>query len=426
MPWVIRHAAYLLNRYAIHNDGKTSFFRRWNKEHKTPLCEFGLTIQYMVAHHKKMPKLESRFYKGIWLGTDTMTSESIIGISGKIIRTRTIRRQIEPEKYDRQLMDIINAPPWTPVSPTEALQPAMLIPASTTSAKQQATTETQTALETTATNTDSRSKRIATTRNTCSTNGNSTNKSSKKTTTANAKETTTRWDYTRQWAQATKDSRRTTANTKTWTSRATNNKDEDQCNPGDYKERWDNHHDNMWRPTRSKIRKNSTRANGPQHRGTWQEENNRRHEAWGWTNEETRCLLWGEHQGSHTRTTSNNHRIKMGVERQRRQSKSKNSGKRIHWTNRRLRRNLRKHTNILQTSYPSHNGNGQTMDSQSRWHFSSISTCQCCNKRFVHVAPTRVLQWLLANSMETPQSNVRTKELTISMAKSPSANPTRS
>ena len=149
MPWVIRHAAYLLNRHAIHNDGKTSYFRRWNKEHKTPLCEFGETIQYMVAHHKKMPTLESRLYKGIWLGKDTMTSESIIGILGKIIRTRTIRRQIEPEKYDRQLMDIINAPPWTPVTPTEALQPAMMIPANTTSAAQQATTETQTTVETT-------------------------------------------------------------------------------------------------------------------------------------------------------------------------------------------------------------------------------------------------------------------------------------
>ena len=149
MPWVRRHSAYLLNRYAIHNDGKTSYFRRWNKEHKTPLCEFGETIQYMVAHHKKMPKLESRFYKGIWLGKDTMTSESIVGIAGKIIRTRTIRRQVEPEKYDRQLMDIINAPPWTPVTPTEALQLAMMIPANTTSAAQQATTETQTTVETT-------------------------------------------------------------------------------------------------------------------------------------------------------------------------------------------------------------------------------------------------------------------------------------
>ena len=35
-PWqVIRRAAYLLNRFAIHNDGKTSYLRRWNKEHTT-------------------------------------------------------------------------------------------------------------------------------------------------------------------------------------------------------------------------------------------------------------------------------------------------------------------------------------------------------------------------------------------------------
>ena len=163
MPWVIRHAANLLNRYAIHNDGKTSYFRRWNKEHKTPLCEFGETIQYMIPHYKRMPKLESRFYKGIWLGKDTMTSESIIGIQGKIIRTRTIRRQIEPDKYDRQLMDIINAPPWTPVTPTEVLQPTMVIPANRASTKEQVTTETQTMEDTPQTSTHQQQAATSTT-----------------------------------------------------------------------------------------------------------------------------------------------------------------------------------------------------------------------------------------------------------------------
>ena len=47
-------------------------------------------------------------------------------------------------------------------------------------------------------------------------------------------------------------------------------------------------------------------------------------------------------------------------------------------------------------------------------------------KDLLHVAPTRVLQWLLANSMAITQSNVWTKKFTISMAKSPSTNPTRS
>ena len=47
VPWTVRHTAYLLNGYATHADGNTSYFRRWNKDHKAPLCEFGETVQYL-------------------------------------------------------------------------------------------------------------------------------------------------------------------------------------------------------------------------------------------------------------------------------------------------------------------------------------------------------------------------------------------
>ena len=108
-PWqVIRRAAYLLNRQAIHNDCNTSYFRRWNKEHKIPLLEFGDAGHHMVPHQAS------------FLSKDKMPI--IDSISGRVIRIRTIRRQIEPDKHDRQLMGIINAPPWTPATPTEVLQ----------------------------------------------------------------------------------------------------------------------------------------------------------------------------------------------------------------------------------------------------------------------------------------------------------------
>ena len=108
MPWLVRHSAYLLNRFATHADGNTSFYRRWNKDNKPPLCEFGETIQYMLPAVKSLPKLEQRFMPGIWLGKDTATSEHIIGITNKVIRSRTIRRQPKPEKYNQQLMDVIS------------------------------------------------------------------------------------------------------------------------------------------------------------------------------------------------------------------------------------------------------------------------------------------------------------------------------
>ena len=73
--------------------------------------------------------MEPRFFKGIWLGRDTMTGGSITGIPAKIIRVRAIRRQIEPEKYDRQLLDTINVYPWNSPTPPTAISPQLLLPA---------------------------------------------------------------------------------------------------------------------------------------------------------------------------------------------------------------------------------------------------------------------------------------------------------
>ena len=126
MPWVIRHAAYLLNRYAVHSDGNTSYYRRWRKERKTPICEFGETVLYLLPTAKSMPKMEAKFLPAIWLGKDTPTNENIHGNSTKVIRARTIRRQIKPEKYNRQLMDVINTTPMTapPSAPDILVMPA--------------------------------------------------------------------------------------------------------------------------------------------------------------------------------------------------------------------------------------------------------------------------------------------------------------
>ena len=49
MPWIVRHSAYIVNRYAIHANGFTSFYKRWHKEQHTPLCEFGDLVNKTVS-----------------------------------------------------------------------------------------------------------------------------------------------------------------------------------------------------------------------------------------------------------------------------------------------------------------------------------------------------------------------------------------
>ena len=84
IPWLVRHSAYLRNRYATHTDGNTSFYRRWSKEHRTPLCEFGEAVLYQLPHVKDLPKLENRFLPAIWRGlAKTQHQEKTPGNSSK-------------------------------------------------------------------------------------------------------------------------------------------------------------------------------------------------------------------------------------------------------------------------------------------------------------------------------------------------------
>ena len=57
---------------------------------------------------KDLPKLENRFLPAIWLGRDTATGETLLGIATKVVPSRTTKRQPMPKNYNKQLMDIIN------------------------------------------------------------------------------------------------------------------------------------------------------------------------------------------------------------------------------------------------------------------------------------------------------------------------------
>ena len=131
VPWLLRHTAYLLNRYATHADGSTSHFRRWNKDHRTPLCEFGETAQYRLPTVKQRTEMEQRFFKAIWLGRGTATGETLLGISSKVVRARTIRRMLKPDKYYKQMFDVISRTGHTVAPPPTSqaqLQPPMVHP----------------------------------------------------------------------------------------------------------------------------------------------------------------------------------------------------------------------------------------------------------------------------------------------------------
>ena len=102
IPWLVRHTAYLLNRYLVHSDGNTSYHRRWHREHKSPLCEFGETVQYLLPTVKQLPKLEQRFFRGVWLGKEVATGEHLLGIGNKVVCSSTNNPQTSTSREVRQ------------------------------------------------------------------------------------------------------------------------------------------------------------------------------------------------------------------------------------------------------------------------------------------------------------------------------------
>ena len=76
LPWIVRHAAWTVNRYVIHSDGYTSFERRWGRNYERAICEFGETLLYLPPQHKKLSKADLRMQKCIWLGKVSETGEN--------------------------------------------------------------------------------------------------------------------------------------------------------------------------------------------------------------------------------------------------------------------------------------------------------------------------------------------------------------
>ena len=76
-PWAVKHAQWLLNRYLVHSDGSTSYFRRWNRNYDGGLCYFAETMQAKLPVVKFTRKADSLWETALWLGKDTEADEII-------------------------------------------------------------------------------------------------------------------------------------------------------------------------------------------------------------------------------------------------------------------------------------------------------------------------------------------------------------
>ena len=119
LPWIVRHAAWTVNRNVIHSDGYTSCERRWGRKYERAICEFGETLLYLPPQHKKLPKADLRMQKCIWLGKVSEPGDYYVATESGVLKVRTVRRLQPDFKYELALLSKVTG------APSEHLQPVV-------------------------------------------------------------------------------------------------------------------------------------------------------------------------------------------------------------------------------------------------------------------------------------------------------------
>ena len=113
-PWCIKHAQWLINRFLIHSDGRTSYCRLWGKDYTGGLCCFGEVVQAKVIEIKFARKSDTPWQTALWLGRDTEADEIIVALPDGVRKVRTIRRFSPSLQWNVDSVRSLQALPWKP------------------------------------------------------------------------------------------------------------------------------------------------------------------------------------------------------------------------------------------------------------------------------------------------------------------------
>ena len=110
-PWLMEHAAFLLNRGEVGHDGRTSFERCKGKHGRMPGMESGEKVLWRrkpVGGH--LAKMTLLWEDGMFLGVKGSSGEYIIGDPKGIWKTRTVRRRPDEDKWHRDNLQLVGGP----------------------------------------------------------------------------------------------------------------------------------------------------------------------------------------------------------------------------------------------------------------------------------------------------------------------------
>ena len=113
-PWLIEHAADVLNQFLVSSDGRTAWERLKGRRYGGLMFEFGSKILYKVPQKPQGGAMEPGWMPAVWLGKCFVSDEHIIALEdGRVVRAGTVRG-FPGEEFSKEIIDSIIGKPWDP------------------------------------------------------------------------------------------------------------------------------------------------------------------------------------------------------------------------------------------------------------------------------------------------------------------------
>ena len=111
-PWVVMHAADVLTKCQVQKDGRTAYENIKQREYSGLMLRWGSACLHKVGVKVQGGAMESRWIKGVWLGTRFGIEEHIVSMAdGSVVWSPAVK--IHPDgEFDRELFDSVKGVPW--------------------------------------------------------------------------------------------------------------------------------------------------------------------------------------------------------------------------------------------------------------------------------------------------------------------------
>ena len=117
VPWMIRHAGWLLTNYFVKTDGKTAHERLRRRPYRGEIAEFAEIVHNKIAIDT-FGKADDRWNVCIWLGKSLRSDEHLVGTPTGCKTCRSIWRRPENKRFEKRVLENMVGTPWEPVPPS--------------------------------------------------------------------------------------------------------------------------------------------------------------------------------------------------------------------------------------------------------------------------------------------------------------------